>query len=147
MSAGKIGRTGTAGPLWSKMDAQSRFQASGLRKSEIPSRPGVYAWYRNAQPEYVGKAARLQDRIGRHLGRDKGMAGSALRRNIAESLGISHPALIKSGAYRCNDEELAQVRAFIEECEVTWVICRSASEALMFEGHIKCEWLPPLTKL
>jgi len=75
------------------------------------------------------------------------MAGSAFRRNVAEHLGISQPGLIRSGAYKLNESELAQVREFIEECEVTWVICHSASGALTFEGHIKHEWLLPLTKL
>jgi hypothetical protein len=147
MSSGSIRRTRTQGPLWSKMNAQPRVPASGLSKRDVVPDPGVYAWYHDGRAVYVGKAARLNDRIARHLGRDKAMAGSAFRRNVAESLGISTPGAIKSGGYRLNDDELARVRDFIEQCEVTWVVCNSPSEALRFEGHIKAEWLPPLTKL
>ena len=86
--------------FWEKMDARPRSAVSELKKSDIPMEPGAYALYCNAQRMYVGKAASLQRRIWtNHCGKGAVMTGSALRRNIAEHLGIAAPADIKSTRY------------------------------------------------
>jgi excinuclease UvrABC nuclease subunit len=119
-----------------------------MSRKEIPAEPGVYAWYREGSAEYVGKAGvRLRVRVGTHLGRGTSLAGSAYKRNVAESLGISTPRLLKSGAYRPSDAEFARLYAFLDEFEVAWVTCASADEALTLERAMKKEWMPPLTKL
>jgi hypothetical protein len=84
------------GPLWTSMNAQPRRHAAELRKHELPDEPGVYAWYRDGDAIYVGKADSLKDRLARHLGRGRVMTSSAFRRNVAEHLGISTATLIKS---------------------------------------------------
>jgi hypothetical protein len=144
---GANSRTPNTGPLWAAMNARPRRAVVSLSKQEIPAEPGVYAWYRDGSAEYVGKGVPLRVRVGTHLGRGKSLANSAFKRNAAESLGISTPPLIKSGAYRLSEVELAQLYAFLDEFEVTWVTCDSAAEALRLEGAIKKEWMPPLTKL
>lgn len=107
----------------------------------------MYAWYRDGTAIYVGKADSLRDRLGRHLGRGRVMTSSAFRRNIAELLGISSAALIKSGAYQPNEEEVAEVRAYIEGCEVAWMTADTPVAALDLEDRMKAEWTPPLTKM
>jgi len=129
------------------MNAQPRQPAAQLRKRDLPSDPGVYAWYRDGAAIYVGKADSLKDRLGRHLGRGRVMTSSAFRRNVAEHLGISTAALIKSRAYQPNDDEVASIRAFVEDCEVAWVATATAAAALKLETDMKLERLPPLTKM
>jgi excinuclease UvrABC nuclease subunit len=133
------------GPLWAHMNAQPRLPAAALRKRDLPPPPGVYAWYRNGGPIYVGKATSLKDRVGRHLGRGKSLTSSALRRNIAQHLGIATAAAIKSGGYRPTQDDVAAVRAFIEDCEVAWVVTATATEALDLETRMKAERRPILT--
>lgn len=135
------------GRLWGRMNQQPRRNAGKLRLTEIPDQPGVYVLYHGGRPVYVGKGKRLIRRLAQHLSCGASMKSSALRRNVAEHLGISHPQLIKSGAYVPTEVDLARVRGFIEQCEFAWVTCDSPGEALMFEGAIKREWMPPLTKL
>ncbi len=52
-----------AGPLWEKMNARPRRSAAKLVASDVPHNPGVYAWYRNGRPIYVGKAKSLHQRV------------------------------------------------------------------------------------
>jgi excinuclease UvrABC nuclease subunit len=135
------------GPLWSQMNVQPRRSSAELRKRDLPPAPGVYAWYRDGDAVYVGKADSLKDRLGRHLGRGRVMTSSAFRRNVAEHLGISTAALIKSKAYQPDDDEVASIRAFVEGCEVAWVTTSTPADALHLETNMKLEWTPPLTKM
>lgn len=135
------------GPLWATMDLRPRRHVPGLRAVDVPLDPGVYAWYRDGRPVYVGKAAELRDRVwSRHLGRSRTLGTSAFRRNVAEHLGFGAPDAIKAGAIRLDPGQLAAVRAWIEGCEVAWITCRSEAEAITLETAMKAEWLPPLTK-
>jgi excinuclease UvrABC nuclease subunit len=130
------------------MHARPRHRGRELLKADIPTDPGVYAWYRKDAAIYVGKADRLQDRLWKnHLGQGKVMTGSAFRRNVAEHLGISTAARIKARTYQPDTDEVARVRRFIEGCQVAWLVCETKAAALDLETHMKREWLPPLTKM
>lgn len=130
------------------MNRRPRKAATALTKCDIPDDPGVYAWYRDERPVYVGETGSLQTRIWkRHLGRGRVMSGSALRRDVAARLGISTPALIKRGGYQPAPDELRAIRAFIEECDVAWLVKTSKEEAVDLEKRMRREWLPPLNRL
>jgi hypothetical protein len=75
------------------------------------------------------------------------MTSSAFRRNVGEHLGISTAALIKSKAYEPDDDEVKRIRAFVEACEVAWVMTKTPDDALKLETQMKLEWTPPLTKM
>jgi hypothetical protein len=74
------------------------------------------------------------------------MTGSALRRNVAEHLGIARAADIKKRCYRPSEADAAQVVAWIDACEIAWIACSSAQEAHDLECDMKSEWMPELTK-
>ena len=136
------------GVLWAEMDGRPRRQAATLAREDIPTSPGVYAWYRRGKAIYVGKAKSLRDRLWtRHLGKGKALGSSAFRRNVAAQLGIATAVDIKAGRYQPNASELLTIRAFIEECEVAWVKTRTPAAAVKHEDDIKDEWMPPLTKM
>jgi hypothetical protein len=137
------------GPLWRRMDAQPRHHVASLRRGDIPTAPGVYAFYAagDDKASYVGKASSLRTRIWlKHLGRGRVMTGSALRRNVAEHLRIATAGAIKAGQYQLDDHELARVRFFIESCHVAWLTTDTPAEALDLETEFKREWLPELTR-
>jgi len=130
------------------MNAAPRRQASLVTREMVPVEPGVYAWYRNGERIYVGKADSLRARVfGNHLRASRSLTCSAFRRNVAEHLGIASSARIKSGAVVLTEAQLADVRAWIVGCEVAWLACDSKAEAIDLESRLKKEFRPPLTKL
>jgi hypothetical protein len=132
------------------MHTEPRIPMARLRAADLPHPdPGVYALYRDGQPIYVGVAEKqsLRDRFwGSHRGRGQSMTGSALRRNVAEHLGIAPAGDIKDGEYRPTLQDAARVVAYIDGCEVAWITCLNPAAAHRLEADMKREYLPPLTK-
>jgi hypothetical protein len=116
------------------MNAQPRRPAASLPTQDIPTNPGVYAWYRNGKAVYVGKATSLKDRLGRHLGRGPVMTSSAFRRNVAEELGIATANDINTGVHVPTSSEVAAMRGFVDECDVTWLTTKTVAAAVALEA-------------
>jgi hypothetical protein len=135
------------GPDWSEMHNRKRRSMRTLQKADLPTAPGVYVLYRDGAPMYVGKATSLQDRVWKnHSGRGLRMGSSAMRRNVAEYLGIAKAKDIKSGIHRITVEEAASVRTWLDDGEIAWRECRDAAAAEKLESEMKAEYRPPLTK-
>jgi predicted GIY-YIG superfamily endonuclease len=134
-------------PLWEVMDRMPRRSMRELRAADIPSSAGVYALYREGERMYVGKAGCLRDRVWKnHSGRGAVMTSSAMRRNLAEHLGIATAADIKGRRYQPAPDEVARVRDWLDGCEVTWRECSDETAAVALEAAMKAERRPPLTK-
>lgn len=132
---------------WKDMDGRPRMSMASIAAEEIPSRPGVYALYRGETRMYVGKADCLRNRIWKnHSGRGVVMTGSAMRRNIAEHLGIATAADIKTRRYQPTAEEASTARAWLDGCQIAWITCDSKAKAEKLENELKAEYRPPLTK-
>lgn len=135
------------GSLWEAMNARPRSAVAVLTEEAIPSGPGVYAWYRDSTPVYVGKAGSLRSRLwGNHLRRGQSMTNSAFRRNVAEELGIATANSIKDRTYVPSAEDVRHVNEWVRGCEVAWIECESHDGAVQLEKDLKREWVPPLTK-
>ena len=118
-----------------------------LTAPELPDTPGVYALYRGDERMYVGKADCLRDRVWKnHSGRGAVMTGSAMRRNVAEHLGIATAADIKARRYRPGPDEVHAVREWLDGCHIAWLECDSKWAAQTLEAEFKAEHKPPLTK-
>jgi len=131
---------------WTDLDATVRHGPSTLEAVVIPAVPGVYAWYRAGERVYVGKADSLRARVwGNHLGRGRGLSSSAFRRNVAAHLGFGSAAAIKARDVVLSAPQLDAVRAWILGCEVGWLTCATADEAIALETALKQEFKPPLT--
>src|SRR5688572_33134674 len=110
------------GQLWARMHQGPRLKLNALTRADVPSAPGVYALYRQGGARYVGKASSLRSRFwGNHMSRSHDMTNSALRRNVAEHIGIASSADIKAGRHQPDEEELARVDGWIRQCEVAWL--------------------------
>jgi len=121
---------------------------ASLRKDDIPLSRGVYAVYRRDKRMYVGKATCLQARVWKnHSGQGVGMGSSALRRNVAEQLGIAGAKDIKEGRHRITDEEAKRVRTWLDGCDIAWRECANHAAAKDLETAMKAEHKPPLTKV
>ena len=133
--------------LWTTIGGQQRHSPAELSKADLPTGAGVYAWYRDGKPIYVGKATSLQQRVwGNHLGAGRSLKSSAFRRNVADVLNIATANDIKTGAYELTDDDVAAVRTFIEGCAVAWIQCTTPGEAEDLERSMKQDWMPPLTR-
>jgi hypothetical protein len=73
------------------------------------------------------------------------MTNSALRRNVAEHLGIATANDIKTGR-PVTRAEADQVNAWLDSCEASWLVADSEAAALELEEAFKRDWLPPVTK-
>ena len=123
---------------WQHMNAQPRRPASAL--GVIPTSPGVYALYRDGAQDYVGKAERrgLRRRIGDHTKRSSAsMTKSAMRRNVAEHLGIATPADIYNKQYVLTADEANRVGDWISEGEFAWIECSTPAEAEALENALE----------
>lgn len=129
------------------MDQSPRVRMPELRAAQIPEVPGVYALYRGVDRVYVGKAKDLRTRVwGNHSGRGHSLTGSAMRRNVAEELGIATASDIKLGRYRPTDDDVKRIRDWMDECDIAWLTCDSEKTALTLEDELKREFKPRLTK-
>lgn len=74
------------------------------------------------------------------------MTGSALRRNIAEHLSIASAAAIKARRYQPTAKQVAEIRRWLDECEIAWLICPRKIDAEKLDASLKAQFLPPLTR-
>ena len=116
---------------WADLESARRHQPATLERDRVPDEPGVYAWFRDGNRMYVGKADSLRDRVcGNHLGQSKAPTGSAFRRNVAEHLGYGSSAAIKKRELELTAEQLVKVRTWILSCEVAWLTCSTKAGAI-----------------
>jgi excinuclease UvrABC nuclease subunit len=130
------------------MDRQTRHPVPRLAKEELPTRPGVYALYRDSARMYVGKATSLRSRVaGQHGGKGASMTNSALRRNVCQHLGVASAADIKARRYRTTLDDAKRVSDWLGDCAFAWIECETAAEALALESALRKEFKPPLNRL
>lgn len=94
-------------------------------------------------------STRLQRRAwGKHLAAGQSLAGSSLRRNVCELLyGIPPSVTGRPNRQKVTIEQAAAIRAWLLECEVSWVACSSAHDADQLERRVRRVYLPPLNRI
>jgi hypothetical protein len=138
------------GNLWQRMNGQPRRAAALLTGKDVPTRPGVYAWYRQGEPVYSGRAVGgdgLHGRIWKnHLKTGNDLSRSSFRRNVCEHLGIAPTSKTTVRPTVMTAADIEPVNQWIRECEVGWIECQSPSEAEALEKALHAEWMPPLSR-
>ena len=138
------------GLSWVRMDGARRRGARTLAESAIPTRVGVYAWYHDGEPVYVGRAigaTGLRRRIGHeHLGTTSDLSRSAFRRNICDFLQIADTSVTRARPPRLSAREIEPVNQWIRASEVAWLECKTEAEAKELEAALLEEWKPPLNR-
>lgn len=130
------------------MNGRPRHRCAELTQGDLPAAPGVYAFYREREAVYVGKATSLRARLWtNHLRRGASMTNSALRRNVANELGVATAADIKARRYISTAEDAALVSEWIDACELAWIECATELEAVRREAALKAELKPRLTRI
>ncbi len=140
---------GPHGQHWAELLAADRHDPETLRTdpSLITTMPGVYAWFRDGEPIYAGRAASkggLRHRLGQHLGVNLDLSHSTFRAWVAV-----HELHLPRKTVRARPPQLtaAQVEAvndWVDGCEVGWVQQPSVAAAKRFEHGLLYAWAPPL---
>ena len=138
------------GNLWQRMNSQPRRTAASLTRKDVPTRPGVYAWYRDGEAVYSGRALGgdgLHGRIWKNqLRTGDDLSRSSFRRNVCEHLGVAPTSRTTIRPTVMTAADIEPVNRWISECEVAWIECQSASEAEALEKALHAEWMPPLSR-
>ena len=117
------------------------------RAGDGAERPGRVRLVSRRHTKYVGKAASLRARLwGNHLGQSASLSSSALRRNVALRLGFGTTAALKRREVVLTGEQLAEVRAWLVSCELAWLTCATADDAIALEIRLRKEALPCLNQ-
>lgn len=118
--------------------------------AQLPPNPGVYIWWRNNEPVYVGEAKGtrgLRGRIRAHLSTTIDLSRSTLRASVAvEILGVSR-AIARSRPPLLTAEDVASVNTWLRDCKLSWVVAASVSAAHELESSLRAEWLPRLNRM
>lgn len=114
---------------------------------EVPSGPGVYTWWRDGEPVYVGEAkVSLRRRLRAHLGTGPDLSRSTLRRSIALAELDIPRATSSARPARVSQADADVVAAWLRGCELSWVECATGAEAHALEAALRAEHLPPLNR-
>jgi hypothetical protein len=136
--------------LWEQMNARPRRLGSSLTSADVPKAVGVYAWYRDGQPVYSGRAVGANGLYGRvwkdHLAEGPDLSRSSFRRNVCEHLGIANTTVSRIRPTRLTPTDVEPVNAWIQECEVAWLEFETADDASRYEASLLGEWMPPLSR-
>lgn len=117
--------TSAPGPHWTLLPQQPRTPARAIVVAALPVPPGVYAWLREGEAVYAGKASGrggLQDRLGKHLETGLDLSRSSLRRNVAD-----HLLGIPTAASRRRPSQMAaadvdKVNQWILSLDLAWLV-------------------------
>ena len=134
-------------PTWSELELRGRHRVASLDIPRcFPHEPGIYLWFREAEPVYLGVAAvSLRRRLGTHLRPTPGsVRGTTLKRTVAELLGIATRA--EARERRLTQDEVDRIVAWMHQCELTWVVLPGDGQARAAEKALLAEFRPPLNR-
>ena len=138
------------GNLWQRMESQPRLSAASIVREDVPTRRGLYAWYRDGEAVYSGRALGADGLYGRiwkdHLRTSNDLSRSSFRRNVCDYLGIAPTSRTTIRPTVMTAADIEPINRWISECEVAWIECQSANEAKALEKALHAEWLPPLSR-
>ncbi len=135
------------GLVWRRMHVQPRRSAASITAKAVPTVPGVYAWYRDGEPVYSGRATGTGGLHGRiwknHLRTGVDLSRSSFRRNVCEHLGIAPTSKTTVRPTLMTAAQVEPVNMWIRGCEVAWIECESPAEPAALEKELHGEWMPP----
>jgi hypothetical protein len=136
------------GSPWYVMDRQTRFRLDSVDLGFLPEGPATYAVYRNDERIYAGETGNLATRVFKHhLARTpSSIKQSALRRNLAEHLGIATAANLKTGRAILTDAHRDQLHTWLLGCEIAWAEHDGKAAATQHKRDLLAEVVPMLNQ-
>lgn len=131
-------------PEWQALLHAPRHRNALLTRSEIPAKPGVYAWFMEGDCMYVGKANDLRDRLNSHRRTSPDLSRSTLRASVAVwLLGVTRKHA-RSRPSVMTPEQIQAVNAWFAQAELAWMECENTEHAAGLEARLRASWMPPL---
>ena len=141
--AGKKG----PGNKWEEALSRVNPRKLPIPPGDVPVASGVYIWFREGQPIYVGKALGadgLRGRLKAHFAHSTDFSRSTFRASIAAAqLGLPR-SVVRQRPSVMTPDQTAVANQWLAQCEVGWIVCASGMEAENLERALRAEWLPPL---
>jgi len=132
------------------MHSERRRLGADLSKLDVPTAPGVYAWYRDGVAIYSGRAIGkmgLQGRTwGNHLKTGADFLAHRFAGTCASTSAFAPTSTTTIRPTLMTDADVPPVNAWIRECWLAWIVFPVDAEAVDFEKALHAEWLPPLSK-
>lgn len=131
-------------PEWQDVIARPRRIAGTVQRADVPSKPGVYAWFRDGVCVYLGKASDLRSRLASHLASSLDLSRSTLRSWVAvRELGLAREYTRRRPTVM-TDDQVAVVNEWIRTCELAWTTTATKEEAAALESRLLRAWHPPI---
>ena len=132
---------------WDQVEGAPRRRAGDLQLADVPRDPGVYAWFRDGQCVYVGKAASLRRRLSAHLRTSPDLSRSTLRASVAvRELNVTR-ATARARPPVITREQAGVINRWLGECGIAWVTCSSPQAADELERLLRRERMPVLNRI
>ena len=132
---------------WDQLEGAPRRRAGDLQLADVPHDPGVYAWFRDGQCVYVGKASNLRRRLSAHLRTSPDLSRSTLRASVAaRELNVTR-ATARARPPVITGDQAAVINRWLHECDIAWVTCTSPRAADELERLLRRERMPELNRL
>lgn len=131
---------------WPGILAAPRRANAGLKQRDIPTSPGVYAWFQGEECVYLGVASNLRRRLSTHRRKTTDLSRSTLRASVAVTLlGITR-ARARQRPSATTPDEIAVITTWFTTAAVTWIECGTADEARAAERYLLDTRQPPLNR-
>lgn len=128
---------------WDQIRLLPRAVASREHARTAPREPGVYIWFREGEPVYLGKAAILRGRLGTHRRTTTRPSQSTLRATIG-ALVTAQPRMVLREKGRYVEAEALLIDTYLDGCELAWVTTERPADAALLERALIAAWRPPL---
>lgn len=139
--------TQSSGDKWKLALSMAKPRPLPIPRGGVPTNPGVYIWFRDGRPIYVGEALGaegLRGRLRKHFGKSRDLSRSTLRASVAAAqLGIPR-SVARQRPSVMTVEQVSVVNQWLAGCELGWIRCHGVEEAHDWELSLRGEWLPPL---
>lgn len=128
---------------WEALRAARRAPATKDHIRTAPTSPGVYVWFRDNEPVYVGIGVNLRRRLTDHRSTSTRPRKSTLRASVGV-LATGLPRTVLRVDKRYVPAEAALIDAWLDGCELTWVATPSRHHAKQIEADLLREAMPML---
>ena len=133
---------GRRGEHWAGALSTVTSRPMPISSAEVPLSPGIYIWFQDGEPIYVGEARGAQGLRGRlraHLATTSDLSRSTFRASVAaRQLGLQR-SVVRQRPSVMNAEQIAIVNAWVSSCEIGWIECQSSVEAHELEVNLRAE--------
>lgn len=118
-----------------------------MTPGDMPTSPGVYAWFQEGACVYVGKASNLRSRLSKHRSNSLDLSRSTLRASVAVvELGVTRQHA-RTRPTVMTSEQIAVLSAWFERAELSWIECPTPADAANLEDQLRAAWRPPLNRM